>query len=311
MRLGYACINTVLRKDGIHTSRKMIKRTFQAKGIEYASELAVKNIKDLIEIIKWNHKNGCKLYRMSSNIFPWQSEYEYSDLPDFDKIKALLKGAGTLAKKYDQRLSFHPGPFTILASPKPGVVEKAIKELNQHSQIMDMMGLPVSNYAKINIHTGGTYGDKMSTMKRFCDNFKLLNANTQARLVVENDDRPSMYTVSDLMFIHEQVGIPITFDYHHHMLNTGDMSEKDAFLLATSTWPKGITPTVHYSSSKKLYEDESSKAVAHADWIYNEIDTYGVDVDIMCECKAKEQAIIKYSQSSLQNTLDSELYLLY
>ena len=311
MRLGYACINTVLRAQGIQTNRKMIKRTFQAKGIEYASELAVKNIKDLIEIIKWNHQNGCKLYRMSSNMFPWMSEYEFSDLPDYGKIKALLKGAGTLAKKYDQRLSFHPGPFTILASPKPGVVDKAIKELNQHSEIMDMLGLPVNHYAKINIHTGGTYGDKKATMQRFCDNFKRLDANAQARLVVENDDRPSMYTVADLMYIHERIGIPITFDYHHHMLNTGDMSEQDAFLLATSTWPKGITPTVHYSSSKKLYEDESAKAVAHADYIYNEINTYGRDVDVMCECKAKEQAIINYSQSFQKKSLGSEVFLLY
>mgnify|MGYP000324099097 CR=1 FL=1 len=197
MRLGYACINTVLRKDGIHTSRKMIKRTFQAKGIEYASELAVKNIKDLIEIIKWNHKNGCKLYRMSSNIFPWQSEYEYSDLPDFDKIKALLKGAGTLAKKYDQRLSFHPGPFTILASPKPGVVEKAIKELNQHSQIMDMMGLSTTVYNKINIHVGGAYGDKKATLKRWIKSYYLLDDSTQKRLTIENDDKANMYSVKE------------------------------------------------------------------------------------------------------------------
>ena len=45
-QLGYACINTHLRKSGIFTSRSMIKKTFNAKGIQYASELALQNSKD-------------------------------------------------------------------------------------------------------------------------------------------------------------------------------------------------------------------------------------------------------------------------
>lgn len=118
-QLGYACINTHLRKSGIFTSRSMIKKTFNAKGIQYASELALQNSKDLVEIIKWNHANGIKLFRMSSGIFPWMSEYAISDLPDYTKISNILKGAGTLAKSYNQRLSFHPGPFVVLASPIP------------------------------------------------------------------------------------------------------------------------------------------------------------------------------------------------
>ena len=41
----------------------MIKRTFEAKGMDYASELIVQNVRDLREIIKWNEANGIKLYR--------------------------------------------------------------------------------------------------------------------------------------------------------------------------------------------------------------------------------------------------------
>ena len=59
-QLGYACINTQLRKSGIFTSRTMVKKTFNTKGIQYASELALQNAKDLVEIIKWNHANGIK-----------------------------------------------------------------------------------------------------------------------------------------------------------------------------------------------------------------------------------------------------------
>ena len=49
MRYGYACINMTLQKNHkITTNRSMIKRTFAAKGIDYASELAVKNTEDLV-----------------------------------------------------------------------------------------------------------------------------------------------------------------------------------------------------------------------------------------------------------------------
>ena len=63
---------------------------------------------------------------------------------------------------------------------------------------------------------------------------------------------------------------------------------------AISTWPEGIKPVVHYSSSRKLNEDAKVKPQAHADYIYETIDTFGFDIDIMLECKAKELALLEY-----------------
>ncbi len=56
MELGYACINMTLGKYKITTNRGMIKKTFEEKGLEYVSELLIKNLKDLITIIQWNYK---------------------------------------------------------------------------------------------------------------------------------------------------------------------------------------------------------------------------------------------------------------
>ena len=157
MNIGYACINMTLgsQKPKITTNRGMIRKTFDSKGIRYVSGLVLQNVRDLAHIIKWNEKNGIKFYRMSSDMFPWMSEYDFSDLPDYKKISTLLLGAGNLAKKYGQRLTFHPGPFNVLASPTENVVKKTIADLNKQSQIMDMMGLTTTPYNKINIHVGG------------------------------------------------------------------------------------------------------------------------------------------------------------
>ena len=139
MNLGYACINQTLSKDKITSNRSMIKRTFIAKGIPYCSELALQNTKDLFKIVKWNTRNNINVFRMSSSIFPWMSEYELPDLQDWPEIKNILKAIGKHANENDVRLSFHPGPFNILCSPKPHVVEKTIKELDQHCFILDTM----------------------------------------------------------------------------------------------------------------------------------------------------------------------------
>jgi UV DNA damage endonuclease len=274
----------------------MIKKTFAAKGIKYAGELAEANIRDMIEIIKWNHKNGIKVYRMSSNMFPWMSEYELTDLPNWPTIQNLLKGAGTLALKYGQRIGFHPGQFCVLPSPTQKTVDATIKELDQSAFILDTMGLPVNQLYPMNIHVGGSYGDKEAAILRFIENFKLLSPSAQARLILENDDKPAQYSVSDLYRIYQAIGTPITFDYHHHRCYNDPMPEEEAIRLAASTWPKGIRQLCHYSSAKKLHEDPTAIIRAHADYLYESINTYGLDIDIEIEAKAKELALQKYQK---------------
>jgi len=292
--LGYACINMTLgsQKPKITTNRGMIKRTFLSEGVKYSSELALQNTRDLIEVIKWNHKNGFKLFRMTSNLIPWSSEFPLSSMPEYRKISILLNGAGNLANKYGQRITSHPGPFNVLVSPNEKVVQNTIKDLSIHGEIFDLMGLSRTPYNKINIHCNGVYGDKQSAMDRFCKNFEKLPESVQTRLTVENDDKGSMYSVKDLMYIHERIGIPIVFDYHHHTFNTGGLTEQEALELAMSTWGD-IKPVVHYSESRTL-EDETAKPQAHSDFIYSEINTYGHDLDIVVEAKKKELTVQKY-----------------
>ena len=67
MELGYACINSTLQNTrGITTNRGMRQKTFNEKGLDYVSELALQNVKDLVTIIKWNEEKDIKLFRMSS-----------------------------------------------------------------------------------------------------------------------------------------------------------------------------------------------------------------------------------------------------
>ena len=297
MNLGYACINMTLgsQKPKITTNRSMVRKTFLERGLDYAGELGLENSRDLIQILKWNHENRIKLFRLSSEFFPWASEYKFEDLPQFLRIRTLLSGAGHYAQSVGMRINSHPGPFNVLTSPKESVVQNTIVDLELHGKIFDLMGLEKSPYNNINIHCNGVYGDKKSAMDRFILNFQRLSPSVQTRLTVENDDKESMYSVKDLMYIHEKTGIPIVFDYHHHQFCTGGLSEEEALKLAVSTWPKGITPEVHYSESKALHENNSKlKPQAHSDYIKSLPNTYELDLDIMVESKAKELAILPF-----------------
>ena len=307
MNLGYACISMKLSyptKYGdkpkgtkpITTNRSMIRRTFDEKGVDYASELTLQNVKDLNSIVQWNILNGYEFYRMSSDIVPWKTEYEWDDMKDIDEIKTYLRSAGIMANTHKLRLTTHPGPFNVLVSPHDHVVDNCVKDLTIHGDVMDMMGLSRTPYNKINIHLGGVYGDKESAMDRFCKNFYKLPESVSSRLTLENDDKASMYSVKDLYEgIYKKVGVPIVFDYHHHKFCTGDLSEQEALEMAISTWPKGIVPVVHYSESRSIeQEDDKIRPQAHSDYVYDFINTYGNDVDIMVEAKHKELAVDKY-----------------
>ena len=297
IELGYACINLSLQKDKknkVTCNRSMIKRTFAVKGTEYASELARLNTRDILPILEWNHRHDVKVFRMTSCLFPWASEYMLEDLPDFEEISKNLKAAGDYAKEKGIRLSFHPGPFNILASTKEKVINSAIVDLSIHGKIMDLMGMPRSHWAKINIHIGASYGDRESALTRWVENFQRLPDSVKTRLTVENDDKASLFSTKDLYEgIYKRVPVPIVFDYHHHRFRNDGESEDECHAMACETWGD-VRPCFHYSESASEKEDSPKRANAHSDYVYDKINDYGRDFDVVIEAKAKELALMKY-----------------
>ena len=249
---GYACINMGFsnrpKSQRITTNRTMIKRTFQEKGIEYASELALQNLRDLRKILEWNLDNDIYFYRLSSDIVPWASEYNLEDMPNFGAIHAACLSAGNFARQHNMRLTSHPGPFNKLASPKERVYKLTETDLTVHADLFDLIGLPRTPYAKLNIHVGAAYGDKPFALDNFCRNFERLPESVRSRLTVENDDKASLYSTQELYEgVYKRIGIPIVFDYHHHMLHPGDQSEQEALETALSTWGDVNVATEHCS----------------------------------------------------------------
>ncbi|KAL4211772.1 malonyl CoA-acyl carrier protein trans [Rhizopus microsporus] len=105
-RLGYACLNTILRqqKPPVFCSRTCRLSTAQKNGVEYLQELALQNIEDLKKLIQWNEDNHIKFMRISSEVFPLATHEKMGYSIDF--AKDALAEVGVLARKYNHRLRF-------------------------------------------------------------------------------------------------------------------------------------------------------------------------------------------------------------
>jgi UV DNA damage endonuclease len=338
VQVGYACVNMTLtsrpKKLGgrVTTSRGCRKATwYPTRDLHKLGELALANANDLLMYLRWNEENNIRLFRLGSELVPWHDQFELHELPQYDELADTLRIAGDYAKQHGHRITTHPGPFHVLGSPTQAVADKTIIGLERHSEIFDLMGFDPSPHNKINIHIGGAYGDHETTAKRWIANWQRLSDACKARLVVENDDKPSMYSVVQLYeLFHREIGIPITFDYFHHTFHTGGLSEREALELAGSTWPDDVVQCTHYSESRrdeqtlalqrvceshgisiddmpnwptfaKMHEQfQKIKAQAHSDYITKPIDSYGNRIDVVVEAKAKELAVLRYKNDVIK-----------
>lgn len=287
-RYGYACMNMSLLPK-IRTNRGCVLSTFKREGLAIAAAHAVDNLHDLLQVIRWNKEHGVQVFRLPSNLLPWHTEYQLEELPLWNLIEAALKLIGREAKLSKQRLSFHPGPYNVLSSPKPEVVDAAIHDLTTYGKLFDIMGMPRDQRAKINIHIGGSFGNKKLALYRFCKAASRLPLPTLQRLTIENDDRRNLYSVRDLLTVHRDLGIPIVFDSHHWRLGPQDQPYEEALQAAVETWGR-IRPCCHHSNGETR---------AHSEWYTSPFDDCGYEVDVILESKMKDLALLKYREDFL------------
>jgi UV DNA damage endonuclease len=266
----------------------------------------------LRDILAYLEQIDVRMYRLSSDLAPYVT---HPDLPQFhrqiDECAEELAAVGQVARQNDVRLSFHPGPHTVLNSPDETIAAKAIADLHAQAQILERMGLGTE--AVINVHVGGLYGDKQAAMARFVERALALPEAVRGRLVLENDDR--IYTVDDTYAIHRQTGIRLVLDQLHHLCNHAPgRTLEQALNLALHTWPAGQTPKIHFSSPRTalIAVDERTKTdkqpafrlprpTQHADLIdpFAFIDLLRLapcpelEFDVMLECKAKDVALLR------------------
>lgn len=287
MRIGYPCVS---RLTGRTTNHETILR---AATPEKLRALTRQNLADLREILRHNLAHGWLLFRIGSSVVPfashpvnaldWQAEFE-QDLTEI----------GAFARNNGMRLSFHPGQYTVLNSPDPQTVRRAIEEIAYSAAFLDALGMDTAS--KIVIHLGGIYGDKPAALARFVETVTALGDSLRRRLVIENDEHS--YTPTDALWVSARTALPVVFDNLHYAANPGPGWLDDLLEQIFATWkPEDGVPKVHFSS-----QAPGGRIGHHAD--YADPDEFQAwrlrwaqfgDFDLMLEAKAKDEALLTLS----------------
>lgn len=308
IRPSLCCIHTGLQeqeiKFNVMTYAQYVKLG-KDQAMRVLADRSLNNIKTIHSILKECAANGWN-YRIGSNVFPLMTHpdlnFTVNDFYNAAEIFAEFQAAAQTIKANNIRCSMHPDQFVVPASPNPKTVENSIRDLEQHAMIMDMLELPQSYEAPINIHMNcyndGNFNEVIDRLEKVLNR---LSKSVRSRLVFENEDKGKSWN-TELLYEHayKRINIPITYDSHHHRCgNTyGNLNPEQACELARTTWGN-YKPLFHFSNGKKSPSDR-----AHSDYVYElheELFKHPTDVDF--EFKLKEQSINAYLEKyAIHNT---------
>lgn len=254
--------------------------------------VTAQNLKNTKRILYYNAANEISLYRLSSSLVPLAThpELEWDFITPF---KEQWRELGQLIRQFKLRVSFHPNQFTLFTSPREEVTINAVKDMEFHYKMLKAMD--VLDTSIINIHIGGAYGDKNTSLRRFHQNIKQLPVEIKNQMTLENDDKT--YNVKETLITCEQENIPMILDYHHHMANNEDIDLSLYLERIFNTWNnKKMVPKVHISSPKSIQAFRSHADFVSIDFVLPFLKmakSLNQDFDIMIEAKQKNLAMFK------------------
>ncbi|USK31807.1 UV DNA damage repair endonuclease UvsE [Bacillus sp. F19] len=260
--------------------------------MEKLKSVTAQNLHHTKRILFYNIAHEIELYRFSSSLVTLATHPEvmWNFITPF---KTEWEELGQLIQQFKLRPSFHPNQFTLFTSPRKEVTQNAVKDMKYHFKMLEAMN--ALQHGIINIHIGGAYGDKHTSLERFHKNVKELPNKIKMHMTLENDDKT--YNIEETLITCEKETIPMILDYHHHMANKEEIDLTLYLQRIFNTWSKtDSVPKVHLSSPKSEKEYRS-----HADYVSLEFvlpfltlaKELNQDLDIMIEAKQKNLAMQK------------------
>ena len=281
-RLGLVCIT---HSDAVRYKTVTRKRLLQFDATEQKRmlrELYAANLSRLNAALDFCVERGLSLYRMTSGLFPFADDDAGSDV--LEEFREEVAAVGRRAMSLGIRLVLHPDQFVVLSSDSPQTVANSVKILETHARVLDMLGLPRSPWALIEIH-----GGKGGRSDRLVENISLLPDAVRTRIAFENDEY--IYSAQEILDVCRRAGVPMVFDAHHHVVHEGldsydHPSVAEMVEAARETWPKPEWQLAHISNGRDAFCDRH-----HSDLIERMPAAYSRVPWIEVEAKHKELAI--------------------
>jgi UV DNA damage endonuclease len=296
VKLGYVAMSVELQKASpsqTMTFAQFSKIKDREAAIRKLERIAESNINNCLRLLKHNAGNQIYFFRLSSRLIPLAN---HEDLLDWDYIKPLkesLKEIGSYLKEHPMRVDFHPDHFVVLNTPNKEILSNALKTLFMHKKLLS--GMNIDSEHRCVLHVGGGYEDKEKALEQFIHNWGYIHPSIQNMIMLENDD--TTFTVKETLYLCEKLGIPMVFDYHHHLANHEVEEWQEDWDRIVNTWKTSPLPVkMHISSprSEKEYR-------AHADYVdpemflefLHKIKGSVPEIYCMIEAKQKDAALFK------------------
>ena len=172
------------------------------QALEVLSGRILNNFLVTEKIIRYCKASGFSSYRLSSDLTPIINHpsvnLKLQDLPNASLLFESLSSISKAVKETGLKISAHPSEYISLTSPKEEVISNSTRDLSSHAELFDLIGLPQSYDAPLNIHCRQD-GDPEAVSSSFLKNFDKLPDNVKNRLVLEvNDNKEGVWSIKNL-----------------------------------------------------------------------------------------------------------------
>jgi UV DNA damage endonuclease len=290
-RLGYCCISLGEYCSSFKTTTLTNAKKSKDEARKKLENIWKHNLQELVAVLNYNRSLGIPLYRISSNMFPLADHEDYvgywktfcEDSKNFKEAKKSVSQFITAGG----RLGAHPSQFVSIGSEDKKTRKNSAVNLEFHSTVFDLLGLPRTREASINIHlSSGKKGAE--NVPYFVNSLDNLSEGVRARLVFETEDK-GFWTWQQIAKYFPAYSI--TLDFHHWKINNQGEPLQEAFDACVDSW-FGERPLMHISEGKSKPMDR-----AHHDWVSTlpeQVLNHPVDLEI--EAKKKDLAVLTLVQ---------------
>ena len=169
------------------------------------------------------------------------------DIPELLEIESFEKERFIhYLEDLDLRLAFYIKSKNHVVSTDKESRTRAKKEISTIIKMSDELGGGRFDIPVI-CHIGGAKGNRKKSMGEFCKFFDTLPWQSQKKVCIINDDKPSLYSVKDLLSVtYLERKIPIVFRTNSYRTNQGGLTYKESLFLAASTWAERGNPILVY-----------------------------------------------------------------
>lgn len=296
VKLGYVAMSVELQNAS--PSQTMTFAQFnrirdREAAIRKLERISESNLENCLRLLKHNAGNQIHFFRLSSRLIPLANHEELLDWDYINPLRESLKKISEYLKIHPMRIDFHPDHFVVLNTPNKEILANALKTLSMHYKLLK--GMEIDTEHRCVLHVGGGYEDKEKALEQFIHNWAYINPAIQKMIMLENDD--TTFTVKETLYLCEKLGIPMVFDYHHHLANHEEDDWKEDWERIVDTWRQSPLPVKMHISSPR--SDKEFRA--HADFVDPEMFLnflMGIkgtvpEIHCMIEAKQKDAALFR------------------